>query len=205
MVAPPLRRRGLRWSAAALVTGIVVMLGSSAAVAASSSALPGDALYGVKRAVERVSLAMHRDPGSRAELQLQFAVTRLGEVQLLVSGGEDPSEAVEGFEVALAGAEMEALHAVALGRDGEALLAHVQEMISKHIAVLEQVLDKVPDQAKDAIRRAIDNAQKAKDNVLKGRSGQGGKPDDVGPPATPPGQSGNPPGQGNPPGGSPNN
>lgn len=184
IVAPVVRRRGLRVAAVSLAAGMVLVLGAGSAVAASSSALPGDTLYGVKRAVERVSLAMHRDPVGRAALQLRFAEVRLAEVRELLAAGRDTGEAVDGLEDALTGAEEEALHAVALGRDADALLAHVQEMIAKHVAVLTDVLGKVPEQAQDAIQRAIDNAEKAKAKVQKGREN---KPDDAGPPDTTPG------------------
>ena len=66
-------------------------------------------------------------------------------------------------------------------------------MISKHIAVLNEVLAKVPDQAKDAIQKAIDNAEKAKANVQQGKDKSQGNPGG-GPPTTPPGNSGNAPG-----------
>ncbi|MGH2785333.1 MAG: DUF5667 domain-containing protein [Actinomycetota bacterium] len=191
VVAPTLRPRGLRVVAASLAAGMILVLGAGSAIAAAASSLPGDALYGVKRAVERVSLAMHRDPGSRAELQLQFAATRLAEIETLLAAGEDASAAVEGLEEALAGAQEDALHAI--GRDADALLAHVNEMISKHIAVLTDVLGRVPDQAKDAIQRAIDNAEKAKANVQKGK---GNKPDEAGPPDEPPGNDSSPGGPG---------
>lgn len=189
VVAPPLRRRGIKVVAVSLVTGIVLMFGAGSAVAASQGALPGDTLYGIKRAVERVSLALHRAPEGRAGLQLQFAQIRLNEIQALLAAGRDAGEAIEGLEDALAGAEQDALHAVALGHDADLLLAHVQDMISKHVAVLTGVLDQVPDQAKDAIQRAIDNAEKAKANVQKGREN---RPDGAGPPDTTPG--GNAPG-----------
>jgi len=184
VVAPSIRRRGMRLVAASLAAGMILVLGAGSSVAASSSALPGDALYGVKRAVERVSLAMHRGPEGRAALQLEFAQTRLSEIREVLAAGGNPDDAIEGLEDALEGAEEEALRALALGHDAEALLAHVQDMISKHVSVLTDVLAKVPDQAKDAIQRAIDNAEKAKANVQKGR---GNKPDDVGPPDTTPG------------------
>lgn len=191
VIVPRVRRRGLRMAAVSLVTGIALVLGAGSAVAASASALPGGALYGVKRAVERISLALHRDPVGRVALQLQLASIRLSEVEALVAAGGDPSEAVDGLGDALDGAELDALNAIALGKDTAALLAHVQDMISKHIAVLNEVLAKVPDQAKDAIQRAIDNAEKAKANVQHGKSkaNPGG-----GPPTTPPGNGGNPPG-----------
>lgn len=196
VVLPRVRRRGVRLAAASLTAGILLVTGAGGAVAASASALPGETLYGVKRAVERVSLAMHRDPVGRAALHLQFAATRLSEIETVVAASGDPTEAVDGLEDALGGAEEEALQAVALGRDADALLAHVQQMIAKHIAVLSKVLAKVPDQAKDAIQHAIDNAEKAKAKVQQGKDKAKGKPDDAGPPASPPGKSGNAPGQG---------
>jgi hypothetical protein len=193
VIVPAVRHRGLRMGAISLVTGIALVLGAGSAVAASASALPGDALYGVKRASERISLAMHRDPVGRIALQLQHASIRLSEVEALIAAGGDPSEAIEGLEDALGGAELDALNAIALGKDSDALLAHVQEMISKHISVLNEVLAKVPDQAKDAIQKAIDNAEKAKANVQQGKENSQGNPGG-GPPTTPPGNSGSVPG-----------
>jgi hypothetical protein len=192
VIVPAVRHRGLRMGAISLVTGIALVLGAGSAVAASASALPGDALYGVKRAAERVSLAMHRDPVGRIALQLQHASIRLSEVEALIAAGGDPSEAIQGLEDALDGAELDALRAIALGKDSDALLAHVQEMISKHISALNEVLAKVPDQAKDAIQKAIDNAEKAKANVQQGKENSEGNRGG-GPPTTPPGNSGNAP------------
>ena len=181
VLVPSRSRRGVRAAALGLVAAIVLTLGAGSAVAASAGALPGDGLYGVKRAVERISLAMHRDPVGRASLHLQFAQERLNEIEALIAAGRDASDTVDAFDNELNGAEEDALHAQALGKDAGALLAHVQEMIAKHLAVLNEVLAKVPDQAKDAIQRAIDNANKAADKVQHGRtdhpdSGQHGKP-----------------------------
>lgn len=190
---PRVRRSpAVRLASAFVLAAMLLVVGGGSAIAASSSALPGDPMYGVKRAVERISLAMHRDPVGRAALHLQFADTRLHEVSALVLAGKDPSELVDDLEGELTGAEQDALHALALGRDSEALLAHVREMIAKHIAVLNGVLAKVPDQAKDSIQHAIDNAENADANVQHRRNnagqGKSNKPADPGSgkPATPP-------------------
>lgn len=194
-------RRGLRVAVVGLAGAMVLTLGAGSAIAFSSSALPGDPLYGVKRATERVSLVLHRDPVGRAALHLGFAGRRLEELQALLALGRDTGGASRDYVAALGNAEGEALEAQALGRDVEALLAHIQEQIAKHVARLNEVLGQVPSQAQEAIRRAIDRAQTARDNVLRGRlgapgqSGERGKPDFVpGPPETPPGQSGEAPG-----------
>jgi len=181
VLVPARSRRGIRAAAIGLVAAIVLTLGAGSAIAASNGALPGDPLYGFKRAVERLSLAMHRDPSGRAALHLQFAQERLAEAETLLEEGKDAKPTLDALDAELNDAEAEALHAQALGKDADALLAHVQEMIAKHIAVLNGVLAKVPAQAKDAIQRAIDNAGKAADKVQQGRrehpnNGQHGKP-----------------------------
>jgi hypothetical protein len=185
---PSVRRSpAVRLASAFVLAAMLLVIGGGSAIAASSSALPGDPLYGVKRAVERISLAMHHDHAGRAALHLQFANNRLHEVSALVLAGKDPAELLGDLEAELSGAENDALQALALGQDAEALLDHVRAMIAKHITVLNGVLAKVPDQAKDAIQHAIDNAQNASDNVQHGR-GQSNKPADPasGRPTAPP-------------------
>lgn len=70
-----------------VVTLVAVMLlsMSGAAVAASRSSLPGDALYSVKRGTERAQLILALTPAAEAELQLQIARTRLSEL-VAISG-----------------------------------------------------------------------------------------------------------------------
>src|SRR2546422_322013 len=80
-VSPGFRRRGLRIGAIGLVGAIVLVLGAGSAVAATARALPGERGYGIKIAVEDMTLAMHRDPLGRAELRLRFAERRLVELQ----------------------------------------------------------------------------------------------------------------------------
>lgn len=194
-IAPP-RRAGLRAARLAVIAAVVVVLGCGSAVAASARALPGDAFYGVKRATERISLWMERDPADKARKHLEFAGVRLDEIQALRAAGLDVTDTVGALEEELEGAEQDALHAQALGQDAEALLAHVQEMISKHIAVLERVLGKVgSEQAEEAIQRAIDRAKEHEAKVQRGRSGERGKPDDAGKPTSNPGKGGNAPGR----------
>lgn len=188
VVSVPARPR-FRVARIAIVAAIVAVLGCGSAVAASAEALPGDPLYGLKRAAERISLAMHRDPTGKAALHLQFAQERLDEIAALRAAGEDASGLVDDLEEELNAAEHDALNAQALGRDVEALLAHVQAMFDKHIGVLTGVLEKVgSDQAKEAIQRAIDRANEHKANV-RGKSGEH-KPEDPGKPTENPGKSG---------------
>jgi len=77
--------------------GRLVLIGGAAAAvvgiagvaAASSSALPGDPLYDVKRSTERAQLALAGSDLNSGELYLQFARTRAGEAKAVRN---DPAE-----------------------------------------------------------------------------------------------------------------
>ncbi|WP_237277348.1 DUF5667 domain-containing protein, partial [Streptomyces caniscabiei] len=55
--------------------------------AASSDALPGDSLYGLKRGIEDVKLTLADDSDDRGRLYLDQASTRLGEARRLMERG----------------------------------------------------------------------------------------------------------------------
>ncbi|WP_375480435.1 DUF5667 domain-containing protein [uncultured Jatrophihabitans sp.] len=88
--------RPLKISAAAL---LVLALALGGAVWLSRGSLPGDALYGLKRASENLQLATASGPTDKAHDYLGFAGTRVGEVQDLLdqsstsSLGRGPSAA----------------------------------------------------------------------------------------------------------------
>jgi hypothetical protein len=76
-------RRALRLgSALALAGGLMV-----GAVTASADSLPGQPLYAIKPAVEKVELALTWDPAANTRLRLAFAARRLDEAQRLVALG----------------------------------------------------------------------------------------------------------------------
>jgi hypothetical protein len=67
---------------AAVIVAFAVLLGG--AVAMSRKALPGDALYGLKRASERVQLATAGSDSAKARDYLHFAATRAEEARDLI-------------------------------------------------------------------------------------------------------------------------
>lgn len=181
-----------------LAAAIAVLLLSGSAVAASAGALPGQLLYPVKRAVEKIDLALHGDPASRARLHLQFAERRLDELSTLLelrrSGQNvDIGGAMSAYQAEIS-AVQSAVDDASPSAQLEALLGHVQDELAGHVAVLEQLRDNVvPPQARDAIQNAIDRAETARTNVMHGRTG-GGKP--AGTPSSRPSTSGVPPSPG---------
>jgi hypothetical protein len=85
-----LRRRVVLVGTAALVA-LVALAGGG--IFASRDALPGDALYGVKRVVESAGLAMTFDKTAKARRQLDLAAIRLDEVEKLVGSGRSATAA----------------------------------------------------------------------------------------------------------------
>jgi len=81
-----------RWSRLAAVALVVVLIANGVGVAAADS-LPGSWLYSVKRFGEGGQLLLQNSNGQRAQLWMNFADTRLDEVQRLLAGGTrvDPS------------------------------------------------------------------------------------------------------------------
>ncbi|MEW1718367.1 DUF5667 domain-containing protein [Streptomyces sp. NPDC093109] len=90
--ASPLRklRPRSRWSKGLAAGGLTVGVAAGAfggVAAASSDALPGDSLYGLKRGMEDIKLNLAGDESARGELYLDHASTRLSEARRLMERG----------------------------------------------------------------------------------------------------------------------
>ena len=84
-VAAPARTRGRRERRLAAVAACAVMLAGTASVAnAAQQALPGDALYPVKRGLERADVRLSTSPAGRGQDLLDQATGRLEEVKGLI-------------------------------------------------------------------------------------------------------------------------
>jgi Domain of unknown function (DUF5667) len=102
------RRRNRRLAAA--VTGVVLVGGSATMAVASQSALPGDALYPIKRDIESAHAGLTFDRAGRGEVLLRSASSRLDEAEALTRADADPArvdEALDGFtSEAIAGSDL---------------------------------------------------------------------------------------------------
>ena len=81
----PGRTRRTRTRGAVIGGVIGCAIAVSGISAASESAVPGDALYGVKRSTERAQLALASSDLSRGQLFLEFARIRLGEAKAVLT------------------------------------------------------------------------------------------------------------------------
>ncbi|MGW8889359.1 DUF5667 domain-containing protein [Streptomyces sp. NPDC055749] len=90
--ASPLRklRPRSRWAKGLTAGGLTVGVAAGAfggVAAASSDALPGDSLYGLKRGMEDINLGMANGDADRGEAYLDQASTRLSEARRLMERG----------------------------------------------------------------------------------------------------------------------
>jgi hypothetical protein len=75
---------------AGLAAAALTVTALATLVAVSANARPGDALYGLKRGTEQTQLALTGD--SRGQTLLDFATTRLSELDALVGHGGSPNQ-----------------------------------------------------------------------------------------------------------------
>lgn len=155
---------------------------------------PDSWLYGLDRAFERISLALTSDKAAKAEKRLQIASERIAELRVMVQRGKPEfiESLKQDYERELNETESEIEGAKAIGRNVTLLEEHVANVTSKHVVVLQSLLDTVPDQAKPAIEHAINVSQRQvmvlervrerkAGNVTQGKPGNvtTGKPENV--------------------------
>jgi hypothetical protein len=128
---------------------------------------PDSFLYGLDRALEALQKALTLAPEAKAKLALRLASERIAEAEKMERKGkpELASKAAEDYGEELNDAMKHGrkISELAKKKEFETLVANAT---SVHIDVLERVLEKVPEQAKSAIRKAIDNSKKGREESL---------------------------------------
>ncbi|MYX14577.1 hypothetical protein GTY67_14340 [Streptomyces sp. SID8374] len=161
--ASPLRklRPRSRWAKGLTAGGLTVGVAAGAfggVAAASSDALPGDSLYGLKRGMEDISLGMAKGDADRGEVYLDQASTRLSEARRLMErgrAGELDHESLGAVRRALNGMSHDAseghrlLHS-AYQRDGSIGPIQTLDTFSRsHRATWSSLRDRLPVQLTD--------------------------------------------------------
>jgi len=190
--APRLGRRTIlrpAYALAGLLLVLTLTFGATAAYA-SEAALPGDVLYGVKRGLEDVQLVLSTTAAGDSALVERFADRRVDEIEALTGRGRwsDAEWALQAYpevvDEMLAASQVEDL-------DSQAA------RLTRHLEVLIRVGANAPSEAQPALLRALENANRGRQEVERRRHepkpvppGQMEADDDAerGPKKTPPGQ-----------------
>ncbi|MEU9507673.1 DUF5667 domain-containing protein [Micromonospora sp. NPDC048170] len=151
---PAVTARRARARGAILVgvaAGAVALSGISAA---SENAVPGDALYGMKRSTERAQLALTGSDVSRGQLFLDFARTRLAEAAAL-RGDEDGFSAVLDDMDADTRQGVRLLTSAAMQRSDPAALDAVNAFLTGQRRAVGGLIDDATRADRDRTRRSL--------------------------------------------------
>jgi Xaa-Pro aminopeptidase len=162
----------------ALAAAAILVLVGAGATSAAASSLPGDPLYGVKRASEDVQLALTFDDVARMQLLSQFTDRRLEELAQIAkqrptgapTATQEYADAVERFADAL-----DDLRAATSEDKREAAQALAEAARAKHRAVLDAVKGQLPEAQRSDVQNVIDREEeRTSSDGNPGRVGPGG-------------------------------
>jgi hypothetical protein len=150
----PGRRRERRIATAA--AALVLVGGTAGVAAAAENALPGDALYPVKRAIESAQVSMNSSDTAKGHDLLNQAGTRLDEVDALMGHGDSTTQITHTLasyqRTATSGAD---LLFVAYQRGGDTGdLSEIRALFGSQSAQLEKLAGQAPPSAKSAFAAA---------------------------------------------------
>ncbi len=164
-----------RW-AVALVAVLVLILAGVGTVTASASSLPGDTLYPVKTATEKVQGFFTFGSEAKANFYMKLAQRRLDELKSLVEKNRDIPQSLLGIMSAETDGAIEILSRNK--QVGNESIDRLMGLTSNQKAVLAELVEKVPLKAKLKLQEALKRSEYARGQTLslKDRIGQLGKP-----------------------------
>ncbi|MDP3015188.1 MAG: DUF5667 domain-containing protein [bacterium] len=147
---------------------VVFALPASASAAANAGVKPGSFFYFFDTAFEKVNLFFTFNPEKKARKALEYADERLAEVGAVAKEENTNAikTAVAGYESNIALAAKESKQ-IKNKEKAEGLLTSITDNASKHQEILSDVLNKVPDEAKEAITKAILASRKGQEEATK--------------------------------------
>ncbi|MCC6146038.1 MAG: hypothetical protein IT308_00565 [Anaerolineaceae bacterium] len=157
-MATPRTRIVFTFVTAFVLVAVFLFSGAGMTVYASQSALPGDALYGVKTGVEQTRVNLARDAAEKVRLNLAFAERRLDEIARLIENKRfaDIAQAVQEYEHYVQNATA-ALTTVAAGDPAsvQELASQVAQLLNRYAQTLSSMAGALPDTARLEVERAI--------------------------------------------------
>lgn len=148
---------------AAIVVLVLLATSGIGMVYAASDSLPGDPLYGVKLAGERVQLTFSPAEESDARLYMRFARERLEEARQLAEQGrgDDVETAMRGY-VKVVEAASDILQRQRLaGGDTTSLSRTLRRQLEGHQMLLSRIRERVGEDVQPTVERALTASQEA--------------------------------------------
>ena len=146
----------------------VFVLPVSASAATNAGVKPGSFWYGFDIAFEKINLFFTFNSEVKARKALEYADERLAEAEAVAENNNTDAvkEAITNYESNIAFAA-EKSKDVSDKEKAEALLTSIADNTSKHQEILADVLNKVPDEAKEAITKAIEASRKGQEEAMQ--------------------------------------
>lgn len=140
---------------ASVVLAVIMLFTGTGVVYASSQALPGDALYSVKRGIEAARLSLAMTENGRFDLLNEQLDERLEELRQLSAFGRtgDLGQAGQEYRAAL-----ETLLAELEQNGEEDELAVAADNLDRHVLILEALKDRLPEAARRGIEAALESS-----------------------------------------------
>ncbi|NQV93339.1 hypothetical protein HQ403_02470 [Candidatus Kaiserbacteria bacterium] len=131
--------------------------------------LPDSPFYFLERLTEGVTIFFTFGDKAKAERLFKQSEERLAEVQALVNKdkSEKAEKIIERYQEKIAKAIERAKRAREKNEDVDDILEHIAEATSRHQEVLGDVYKKAPEDAKEAIKHALEMSSKGYDSVLQ--------------------------------------
>src|SRR5512135_1529228 len=178
----------------AVLVVFAILAGGAGSAAAGS--LPGDAAFGLKRAVEEMQVTLAPSDTARLDLLVAQSGRRLDELEMLVSRGSS-AVGVGTDEYTSALARVKQLLATLANEpatsERAAAIARAQANVAAHVARLESLAPKLPDAAQQGIQRAIEAGK----GIGPEKTDRPSKPSEPGKPSDVPGGAPSSPGRPN--------
>jgi len=131
--------------------------------------LPDNPFHSFQDLFEQFQLFFAFSPQDKANVHLQLAEKRLAELNLSLQENKTDlvSTLSQEFENEINDTETSVSKAQALGQNVTDLAQHVAEETFKHQLVLQNLLDKVPEQAKVNIENALNKSEEGHNNAVE--------------------------------------
>jgi tetratricopeptide (TPR) repeat protein len=139
----------------------------AADTAISTTTAPNSFWYGFKRFGEGIREFFTWDAMSKAKLHLEFAKERLAEAKTMaeLNRTEEVQKLLDEYQAAISQVENRTRELARIGQNVSEIVHNADDVLLKSTLVLQLVHDKVPEQAKPAIERAINTSIAKKANI----------------------------------------